>query len=671
MSTRRLFLPAITEVSPVWIYGGPNNGGIWLTAFHTDNTMVLLSADQFWQAAPGIYLAYGDGGKAYATTDANIMPPSAVEAQGMALVVKPDGTVNSSLLGTFVSPNDPSGLLNSIGMIGGVPQFASLPTSIAMITISGVRHLMVAGLFSFYLKAGLAYTADGIAAIDLTTGLLNTGFTGLAITPNASFGGTTTFPPQVFSDGDTHFGLCGIGTIGSAAAAGSLLQYTYAFTSPITAGSGTFLSVQAGGITPPIAKYGATGFNGPFTISDLGAFGTPFPSARMALGPPCLISAGVFMQDSFLSRPNPDPPTAGTFLGDRGAFSTSHSGSTFLVTLLGTSLASTTFYGQGGSTGGSFTITTASLAAVASAVAGLFPECTLGAVTGDITHGFINFTVPTGMTYSPDLNFRAEEFSISGISRQNGPGFISLASSDGVFNEYIDLNTTGGQGPLSTAIANDGTNTCYVFAWVTLQWSIKILGVIRINVASASPLNSPNSMNGFGLTNVAPVSVVPFNNGFAVSLPYLPIFGAGAGTPGAPVTYKVNPAVASAATVTLKCPIIVIDSAGVIDTAFDAALWTNFFSLVRTDGARFGSMSLSVDNGGNLYFGSLYIPTYLDPTLGAVTQTTALGDVTPIPIFNPLTAGGTGLTAGAFSGAGPGLEVLCACDTAGGIIQPA
>lgn len=671
MSTRRLYLPrASSEVSPVWIYGGPNNGGIWLTAFHTDDTMVLLSAAQYWQAAPGIYLAYGDGGKAYATIDASIMPPTATEAQGMAMLINPDGTVNNSKFGTFVSPNDPSGTLVSIGTIGGIAQYASLPTSMAMITIGGVRHLLVAGLFSFYIHAGLAYTANGIAAIDLTTGLLNTGFTGLAVTTNASFSGTTIFPPQVFSDGDTHFGLCGIGSIGSGLNAGALLQYLFAFSGPITAGTGTFQSVQGGSITPPIAKYGATGFNGPFTISAAGAFGTAFSSGRMALSPPCDIAAGVFLQDSLVSRPNPDPPTSGSFLGDRGHFSTVYSGSNFTVTLLGNSLASTTIYAQGGSTGGSFTITTASLAAVAAAVAGLFPECTPGAVSGTLVSGTMAFAVPTGMTYQAFLNFGAAEFSVSGISRQDGPAFISLEASDASSNEYIDLNSTSGAGPLSTALANDGTLTCYVFAWATLQWSIKILGVIRINVGPASPLNA-SALKAFGLTNTAPVSVVPFNNGFAISLPYLPIYGTGAGTPGAPVTYKVNRAVASAATVTIKCPIIVIDSAGVIDTAFDAALWTNFFSLARTDGARFGSMSLATDNAGNLYFGSMYIPTYLDPAIGAVTQTTVLGDVTPVPVWDPLTAGGTGLTAGAFSGAGPGLEVLCACDTTGAIVQPA
>ena len=122
---------------------------------------------------------------------------------------------------------------------------------------------------------------------------------------------------------------------------------------------------------------------------------------------------------------------------------------------------------------------------------------------------------------------------------------------------------------------------------------------------------------------------------------------------------------------TLKCPILVIDSTGAIDTAFDAALWTNFFSLARTDGARFGSMSLATDSIGNLYFGSMYVPNYLDPAVGPVTQTDWLGNVTPVPVFSPLTAGGTGLAAGSFSGAGSGLEVLCACDTTGAIVLPA
>lgn len=669
MSTRRLFLPAAGGVFPIWLFGGPNNGSIWLLASLPDDTIVILGADQYWKAAPGTYLAYGDGGKAYATSDPVIMPPSAVEAQAMALVVNPAGKVNSSLLGTFLSPNDPSGVLTPIGVVGGVDQYASLPTSMAVISISGVTHLLVAGLFSFYLKAGHAYTADGLAAIDMTTGLLNTGFTGQLITPNASFAGGTMFPPQVFSDGGTNFGICGIGTIGSGPNVGNMLQYLFTFTSgAITSGTGTFLSVQAGAITPPIASYGSTGFNEPFTIGATGAFGTAFPSGRLAICPPCAISAGVFMQDSLVVRPNPDPPTSGSFLGS-AEFVTPTSGPTFTVTLLGTSLGPATFFGQGGSTGDSFTLTTSSLAALAAAVAALFPECTLGTVTGTLASAVFHFTVPTGMTYAPFLNFAYAHFSGSGISREDGATFISLESSDGLYNEYIDLNSNGGQGPLSTAIANNGTLTCYAFAWINLQWSIKILGVIRINVAVATQL-APTAMPLFGLTPEAPVSVVSFKNGFAISLPYLPIFGTGSGTPGAPATYKVNPAVASGPTVTLKCPIIVIDAAGVIDTAFDAALWTNFFSLARTDGARFGSMSLAADSSGNLYFGSMYIPNYLDPAIGPVTQSAALGDVTPAPAANPLTAGGTGLMAGTLSGAGDGLEVLCACDTGGAIVLP-
>ena len=552
MSTSRDYLPFATGVSPIWIYGGPNNGGIWLMASFPDDTLVILSADQYWIAAPGIYLAYGEGGRAYATTDAVIMPPTAAEAQGMAMVISPAGKVNSTLLGTFLSPNDPSGLLSPIGVVGGIDQYASLPTSMAAISISGVPHLLVAGLFSYYLKASHAYTANGTAAIDLTTGLLNTGFNGLAITPNSGFPGGTVFPPKVFSDGAGNFGIHGIGNF-SSAGLGSItsLNYFYSFAGPLPSGAGTFLNLNAGGITPPVATYGSSNFNGPFTISAAGAFGTAFPGA-LALCPPVAISAGVFMQDAAIVRPQPDPPFSGTSRASISARAGSISAGVFTVTVITSGLTGflpTVVYAQGGTTGSQATISTTTSAAVfvAAFAAALYPECTFSFVStgiGGALHIVITFTMPAGSTYYGDIRNDFAEFSLSGWSRSTSGGasgissnLIALLASDGSYQEYIDLSTGGANLLIATGMAFSAGITCYAFGGFAnsgnLQWSVKLLGLIRINIGLASPGVLSGSQGVGNLTALCPVTVVPFKNGFAISLPYLPIFAGPAG--GAPL----------------------------------------------------------------------------------------------------------------------------------------
>lgn len=686
MSTRRLLLPAAAGAEPVWIYG--NGGGVGPIVVYLDGTIVLQSADLRWTILPNIYLGYGARGVSYATTDSTIMPSGAAEAQAMAMYLNPDGSVNSTILGTFLAPDSQGGFLTSIGTVGGIAQYAALPTSSAAAQIGSpaTNQLICGGFFSYYYLAGAVSTAASVTAIDMTTGQLTTSFVGQAITVNSAYSGLLA-PPKVFSDGNTLFGVYAVGlTINTT--------YTVSFSGPPT-GTGTITLIKRGGatITPPLASYGATGFNGPFFIAANGSFGAAFSSGQFSLAVPAPLGGGLFQQDLLLTRPNADPTRTGSATQTSNITISAISGS--VITILATAttsgaLTSINMIGEGGSSGGSFNTAFATsigtptcAAAVAAAVAALFPDCSMSFVDGSsfgVLHVTITLTMPSLATYFPYSTADYEWFgSPPSLPQTTGTAqdYIGLMASDGSNPKYFLLPE---KFPFCSALAVNGSAVCHVFAYLDVngnaQWVITIPGVIRINVSLAYTLGTHNN-GGFGSSTpgidyiASPVQVIPFGSGFALSLPYEPIYS---GTPGAPLKYTFSPAIASAATALLNGPIFLLSAAGLVDAGFDTAIQANFFSLGRTDGRRYGPQSLADDGSGNLLFGSYYAADYFNLAATNPTPTDEFGDLSPAPIAVPLTPPGGGFTVNTTppmaNQQGPGLEVLCCCDDTGAQILP-
>src|ERR1700733_10071117 len=124
MSTRRLFLPfAATGTAPTWIYG--TRGGVGQMVCFPDGSITLANADQRWGVVPNIFRAYGPSGNTPATNDAVIMPTGAMEAQAMAMQITKSGSVDPTLLGTFLAPDSQGGTLGVITVIGAVNQYAA------------------------------------------------------------------------------------------------------------------------------------------------------------------------------------------------------------------------------------------------------------------------------------------------------------------------------------------------------------------------------------------------------------------------------------------------------------------------------------------------------------------------------------------------------------------
>lgn len=682
MSTRRYFYPSGIGAEPFWIYG--NGGGVGNVVAYPDGTMVLQSADLRWSALPNIYLGYGARGVAYATTSATIMPAGAAEAQAMAMYLNPSGTVNSTILGTFISPDSQSGFLTAIGTVGGVAQYAALPTSAAGAQIT-TNQLICGGFFAYYLQGGVAHTAASVTAIDMTTGVLTTSFTGQVITVNSAYSGLLA-PPKVFSDGNALFGVHALGL--------TLATTYFVSFSTQPAGTGTITVIKHGGttITAPLASYGATGFNGPFFIAANGSFGSAFSSGQFSLATPAPLGSGLFQQDLLLTRPNADPARTGSLTQTSSIDITGITGSTIHLKVFSTGTGTLTilnFIGEGGSTGVPFntgfptsTGTPNCGAAVAAAVAALFPDCSMTYVDSSffgVLDLVLTLTMPSGATYFPYC-FADYQWFGSGPPLPQTTGtaqqYIGLMASDGSNPKYYLLP---GKNPSSSAVAVNGSTVCHVFNYVdsnnNVQWVITIPGVIRINVSLAYTLgtthNGTGTLAGTGDYSGAPVSVIAFGSGFALALPYDPIY---TGAPGAPLKYTFSPAVASAATALLNGPIFLLTAAGAVSSAFDTAIQANFFSLGRTDGRRYGPQSLTDDGAGNLLFGSYYAADYFDLAATNPTPTDEFGDLSPAPIAVPLTPPGGGFNVNAtppmVNQQGPGLEVLCCCDDAGGQILP-
>lgn len=694
MSTRRLFLP----VGPgpageqVWIYG--THGGVGLIVIFPDGTIALMSADWRWAVIPNIYSSYGTGGQAYATNSVAVMPSGATEAQAMALYLKANGRVDSNLLGTFMSDDPQSGFLMGIWVIGGITQYAALPTDLApavLGTPTAGKRLLCAGLFTSYLDTTPAAALTGsVAAIDTASGLLDTTFAGLLVTISATYG-TVLSPTKLFSDGNSLFGIYGVGVTTNT-------SYVWSFPAGVPAGAGTLVSIGkipgGGAITLPCASYGATGFNGPVLLNNDGSIGAAFTCGRFSLARPVPDGAGKFWQDSIVTRQNPDPPTSGTVITQSAVILTSSAvATTFTVGAVGSASIGTLVLpvlvvGEGGSAASSFSGSYATAAALAADVAAkLFPDCSFtfvdSSVAGTRLEADITFTPPSGARYWPSC-FAEYELRTGGLMSVNAAiGYNALCKSDGSSPQYFQIPSasSGSFKAVSSALAVNGSALCYVYSFRdsknNLQWRVIIPGVATINIALNYTLGTIDQ-GQFTLSPAAgdfldcPVSVTAMGTGFAVALPYLPIYGF-PGTAGAPKQYAVNVAKAGAATILMNGPVILFDaSSGAPDTGFDAAFSANFFSLARTDGRRYGPQQIIEDADGNFRFGSFYMPTFIDLAATNPSPTDEFGTLTHPPALSPFAAVGPGLTVnGAFPHqVGPGLEVFCTCDDTGGIVNP-
>lgn len=681
MSTRRLYLPLAQAVSPTWIYG--TFGGVGQIVAMPGGALVLLNSDRRWQVLPNIYRAFGPGGDVPATADPVIMSSASNEAQASALLIRGSGTVDDTTLGTFVAPDSQSGTLNSFVTVGGIPQYAALPTGGAAASIgtpTKTAKLLTAGLFSYYYLAAATTAVGPVAAIDLATGLIDTTFICAALAINSGYGSTLA-PPKVFSDGALLFGIHSLGL-------NAVTTYTVSFPAGLPSGLGTVTVItHVSAITPPIATYGATSVNGPFLISNTGAFASAFASGLFSWAQPVPAGAGLFLQDAVLARPTADPAVSGS-MTERSAIGTpALSGSTVTILVTATSGSLSGIFnliGEGGSTGGSFN-TTVTGATTAAQIQTLFPDCAVTFVdtsSGGVLHVVVTLTLPTGATYFPFARGQYDWYGSGPAVPQTTPAasggtvanYLELVKSDGSSPQYFVLPKR----PISTAVAVNGSLICHVYNWVdpnnNPQWTITIPGVIRINVSLAYTLGTTH--NGtFAVSSTAadatdcPVSIVPFGAGFAVALPYEPLRS---GTGFAPLKYTFSPGATGAATNLYFGPIFLLSSAGAVDAAFDTAVHTNFFALSRTDGRRYGPFSLTLDSASQIRFGSYYMPGYFDPLATDPTPIDALGHITPIPLQTPLTPPGEGFNFNAFQApqTGPGLEVFCATGSAGTKIFP-
>lgn len=602
--------------------------------------------------------------------------PSIASVAALALVIAPNGTVSAGLLGTTVSANSTLALIgHQIVVISGTPQFADLPTGIAPAVVGGVNHLLVAGLFTAYYKSAAATLQSTLALVDMTTGALNGGFAGNSLTLNAGITGTQLLAPKVFSDGADSFGIYNVGSLNVPNTTDTTplnLVYTQSFTGAVPTGSGTITGVVYNGVTTlsgAVASYGGTGFSGPIAIGSAGGAGTPFSSGIFSIAKP-VSSGGKFFQDVYFQRPVQDGTHSGSLLGT-SVTGGSYSGGVLSLEIQVPITAGWRVIACGGSTGGNFNLSAPTAAQVLAGIQSLFPECTC-AITANASTGILfdvtfSVTRPTGATYLPAINAYYDYFT-SGQDVQGPLSFYGIVSSDMLTANYYPLqgpvngsNTTGPVlNPICSALAVNGSQVCHVlcFAGGTgLNWIITLPGVGRINVSlnTLATLTSQGQNKSENSFCQAPVSVVPFKSGFAIALPYMPVY---VGAAANPVNYAANVAAVAKGTVVLSSPIMVIDTALNIDTAFDAACAANFFSVVRGDGARFGPMSLALKDG-HLYFGSNHIPTYINTGVAIAQQINSQGDLASPPVWNP------------FAAAGIGIEVLCACDTSGNKILPA
>lgn len=701
MSTRRFIgvFPKL-DTPPVWIYG--NAGGVAALIIFADGTIFIPSNDVGWQVLPNIYLTYGTIGKEYATTDTVIMPGTNVEGQALAMALAANGKVNSTLLGTFYSPTVFGGATNAMFKISGVNQFASLPTGLVGAffgTPTAGKRLVAAGVFAGYVLAGIPTPGGPFAAIDADTGIIDPTFVGQTLVPNSGYvSAGVLLPPKLFSDGTNLLGIYAFGTTGDSDTANVETQYIYSFPTGLPAGAGTLSAINlgVGSLTPPLMTYGGANFNGPFFINTDGTAGAAFASGRWSIASPAAIGGGLFQQDSILTRPDNDPAQSGTRAQFTLAVGISQTGSNFTISTavsVSPTIISPPFnYAiEGGSLFDSFNGTISTVADMANAVASIFPDCTLISSSGSVgptgISAVINFSLPANATYPLQAESNYGWFG-SGRLMQTGAGvgtgkrdYISLCASDG--SNPIYFLAPGASGTRkSSALAYNSGKVCYVISYVgpggNLAWLVKIPGSITINISLAftigdsdqGVINAPQ-FNGDFVD--CPVSVIPFKSGFAICLPYDPIYGSGA-MPGAPLQYSFSPAVSGATTTLLNGPIIVIDLFGTPDASFDSALFSNFFALARTDGVRFGSQTLATKGGtsGSLYFGSFYVPGLFNLAGTNQAPHSNLGDLVTAPTWSPLSIPGAGFT---FNGAfghqkGPGLEVLCACDTSGGIVLP-
>lgn len=691
MSTRRLFLPSASGVIPVWIFG--NFGGICLMVVYSSGKILIQSFDfNIGGIRPNLYAAWGVNGMAFATVDPNIMPappPGTNEGQAMGMLIGAGGSVNSGLLGTFISQDSQGGTLLLFGVVGGVNQYAKLPDSTAGAIIAGVEHVLAGGFFAYYFKNAGAHPVGSIAMVSVVTGIANALFLGLVIAANSVYTTAGLTPRiKVFSDGNGGYGVYAIGVTLQT-------QNLFTFSGPAS-GAGTLVGYKkvTGGttLTAPLGTYGSTGFNGPFAVNADGSFNSAFASGRFALCPPAKIG-GTFMQDSLVLTVAGTPSRSGTLIATLGLGITNISGS--VITIEATGFGQTfgtgfaySFYCEGGSTGGNVTVNfaigetaIAAATAISAAVGSLFPDCTISFVLtspSGIPLCTMTVTMPTGATYYPIIMGSYKVFT-DGPQTLDPPEYLALNTADGLTNNYFLYDSPGATftpSPtnVSSALAVNGTMVCHVYGFTdknsNCQWVITIPGVIRINVSLNYTLGTTHNGNITSSQDWAscPVSIVPFGSGFAIALPYRPVVG---GTIVTPLQYTFSPAAASATTILLNGPVIVIDGSGTPNTSFDTAFFANFFSLARTDGVRFGPQGLAV-KGGTLYFGSFYTPTYIDLSGGQPGQTDTLGNITPAPVWDPLAAPAPGLAILSiqFPQTLPGLEVLCACDSTAAQILP-
>jgi hypothetical protein len=598
--------------------------------------------------------------------------PATGEGQAIGLLIGSDGTVQQKTLGTMTR--------------GGTT--AALSDSAAAALVSSQPCLLFGARNSLdYYKGGVQNPITSFALVNAKSGALVPGFAGLAIVKNSAISVQPDF--LVFGDGGSNFGFFSPHLMTNNSTPTSLLYFTsWPTVNPgSSAGSVTkqyFISASTGVLTGPALTYGATGVNAPFLIDATGALSSQFSSGRFSMAIPAPLGGGLFLQDSFNQRQPSDPVnipspkiTANTFFTRSGLVLTI----TVQITVLTTS-PNYQYDVWGGSAGGYATVPlTSDMTQIGTAIASLFPDCTMSqspVLTGSANNwtitNTVTITMPTGATYFPYLSGRMV-YDGAGLAGTYTPlneidaTFVTLCDSAGghVTNIPAPTNVTSSLGvtavtvPDSSGLAVNAGVICHAFAYKdpassNYNWIVTIPGVIRLNIAlsRANTLTNQGQNLYRGLYTQCQVAVVPFKNGFAIALPYLPRY---VSTLGAPLNYAINAGKSGASTIITKCPILVIDSSGNVDTAFDANLWTNFWSLARTDGMRFGPNALVVKSG-HLYFGSHYCPTYLSLAGPSPSPTDLSGNVLNPPSFAPFQAGG------------PGYEVLCACDTSGNRVLP-
>lgn len=654
-------LATVTAAGGVTVTGPA--GGPWVVTFNVNGAQSLFQSGANTFGAVGnaigvVIIAMTQAGTASLPTIQTITP-ALVSAQAAALLINAAGYVDPRSFGTFISPLALSSAMLAMLSLSGVPQYATLATDMAAVEISSDPCVLCAGQFQSYYLKGVAVTADQLALIDLTTFGIRAGFSGGALAFLSTLA-SEAVAPRVFSDGGSNFGIYSPGSgFGNArdTLPPQIWTYTYSFGAVWPpSGAGTFVSITISGqptFSSPIASYRGTGFNGPILIGTGGAIAGSFSIARFSIARPVPLG-GVFVHDSILSQPSTDVPTGNI------SSTVSWSSGTATITLVGSN--GTTYYLIGGSAYGWASGNFNGGNEVAS-IQNLFPDCSVSLISSGNVSGtrttVVTVTMPANATYA--VGFAA----CSSGSLAQTPPLICISTSDGVTNDYYPapFALVGGvinaATLLSTALAVQGSTICHVTSFTppangNANWTIVLPGIGRINVSVNAAFGTTNKgtnlnpINGFA---AQPVSVVPFNGGFAIAWPHDPT-----GNAGTPYEYAFTPAKVGAATTLLKCPIILIDASGNPNTAFDANLYTNFFSLAQTDRVRYGPLSLMV-KGSDLYFGSFYIPSFINPAQGS-EQIDGLGGITNPPVWSP------------FGAPGAYLEVLCACDTSGNRVLP-